>query len=90
MSAENGFCEGARLKQREAEQDGIAHTAPYSTDHIPARGNPLYQHRLNGDTDDNQEPLKAHGQQGAEIVLAHAPDFPVDYRCKRNRGKARH
>ena len=90
MGAKYGFCKGARLEKSKAEQDGIAHTAPYRAYHVPARGNPLYQYRIDSDTDDNQKPLKAHRQQGTEIVLAHVPNLPVDYRCKGDWGKACH
>ena len=42
------------------------HIAPMGS---PPVAMPLYQHRIDGNADKNQQPLKAHGKQGLQIVL---------------------
>ena len=54
MCAEDALCHRAGFEQAEAEQYGIAHAAPYRADGVAARGDALYQHRINGNTDENQ------------------------------------
>ena len=67
----------ARFEQHEAEQDGISHNAPDRADWVAACGDPLDQHRINGDAYQNEQRLKAHVKQGAQLILAHLPHLPV-------------
>lgn len=71
----------ARFEQHKAEQDSISHNAPNRADGVAACGNPLDQHRVNGNAYQNEHPLKAHSEQGTKIVLAHLPHLPVGDRC---------
>ena len=54
MCAEHAAGDGAGLEQAEAEQHGIAHAAPYRADGVAACGDALYQHRIDGNTDENE------------------------------------
>ena len=54
MCAEDALCHRAGLEQAEAEQHGIAHAAPYRADGVAACGDTLYQHRIDGNTDENE------------------------------------
>lgn len=42
------------LEQTEAEQHRVAHAAPYRADGVAARGDALYQHRIDGNADEDQ------------------------------------
>ncbi len=42
------------LEQAEAKQHGIAHAVPYRADGVAACGDTLYQHRIDGNADENQ------------------------------------
>ena len=77
MCAEHAAGDGASLEQAEAEQHGIAHAAPYRADGVAARGDALYQYRIDGNTDKDQQSLEAHGEQGLQIVLPGVAQFPV-------------
>ena len=68
------------LKQAEAKQHGIAHAAPYRADGVAACGDTLYQHRIDGNADKDQQPLKANSEQGLQIVLPGVAQFPVGER----------
>ena len=54
MCAEHAAGDGASLEQAEAEQHGIAHASPYRADGVVACGNTLYQHRVDGNADEDQ------------------------------------
>ena len=54
MCAEHAAGDGAGLEQAEAEQHGRAQTAPYRADGVAACGDTLYQHRIAGNTDEDQ------------------------------------
>ena len=54
MCAEDALCHRAGFEQAEAEQHGIAHAAPYRADGIAARSDALYQHRIDGNADENE------------------------------------
>ena len=77
MSTENALGNGAGLKEHEAQKDCVAHAAPDGSDGISAGGYALYQHGINGNTYQDKQALKAHGEQRLYIVLAHAANFPV-------------
>ena len=77
MCAEHAAGDGASLEQAEAEQHGIAHAAPYRADGVAACGDALYQHRIDGNADENEQALKAHGKQGLQIVLPGIAQLPV-------------
>ena len=80
MCAEHAAGDGASLKQAEAEQHGIAHAAPYRADGVAARGDTLYQHRIDGNTDKDQQSLEANSEQGLQIVLPGVAQLPVGER----------
>ena len=88
MCAEHAAGDGASLKQAEAEQHGIAHAAPYRADGVAACGDTLYQHRIDGNTDKDQQPLKANSEQGLQIVLPGAAQLPVRERSNGDGGQA--
>ena len=77
MCAEDALCHRAGFEQAEAEQHGIAHAAPYRADGVAARGDTLYQYRIDGNADENEQALKAHGKQGLQIVLPGIAQLPV-------------
>lgn len=77
MCAEHAAGDGASLEQAEAEQHGIAHAPPYRADGVAACGDALYQHRIDGNADENEQALKAHGEQGLQIVLPDIAKLPV-------------
>lgn len=80
MCAEHAAGDGASLEQAEAEQHGIAHAAPYRADGVAARGDALYQHRIDGNTDKDQQSLEANSEQGLQIVLPGVAQLPVGER----------
>ena len=80
MCAEDALCHRAGFEQAEAEQHGIAHAAPYRADGVAARGNALYQHRIDGNADKDQQPLKANSEQGLQVVLSSIAQLPVGER----------
>ena len=86
MCAEHAAGDGASFEQAEAEQHGIAHAAPYRADGVAACGDTLYQHRIDGNADENEQPLKSHGKQGLQIVLPGIAQFPVRERGHGDRG----
>ena len=89
VRTENGFGKAARLEQGEAQQDSIADTRPDGVHHIAANGDALHQNRIDRHAYQNQHTLKANGQQGLEIVGAHAAKLPVDAGGNWDRCKAR-
>lgn len=84
MNAEHAICQRASFEQHKAEQDRVPDAPPYRADGIVAHGDALNEHRVDCHTDEDQQTLKANGEQGFEIVLAHTSDFPVCQRGKRN------
>ena len=80
MCAEHAAGDGASLEQAEAEQHGIAHAAPYRADGVAACGDALYQHRIDGNADKDQQPLKANSEQGLQVVLSSIAELPVGER----------
>ena len=80
MCAEDALCHRAGFEQAEAEQHGIARAAPNRPDGISACGDPPNEHRIDGNADKDQHTLKAHGKQGAQIILAHRAKLPVGER----------
>lgn len=80
MCAEDALCHRAGFEQAEAEQHGIAHAPPYRADGVAACSDALYQHRIDGNADKDQQPLKVYGKQGLQIVLPGVAQFPVGER----------
>ena len=70
MGVQDTAGNGAGLKQREAEQDGVADDTPDGADGIGCKGHSLDEHRIDAHANHNQEPLQTKGQQAAQIVLA--------------------
>ena len=75
------------FEQHEAEQNRIAHGAPYRPDGISARGNSLDKHRIDCNAHQNEHPLEAHGKEGAQIVLPHLSHLTVGDCRHRDRGQ---
>ena len=71
MRSENGFCHGTGLEQAETEQNSVAHNAPNGVDGIPGNRYALDQHRINGNTNQDQEALKTQCKQAFQVVLPH-------------------
>ena len=71
MGAEDAFGDRPGFHQHEAQKHRIADTAPNRADGISACGDPLNEHRIDRHADEDQHTLKAHGKQGAQIILAH-------------------
>ena len=80
MGAEDAFGDRPGFHQHEAQKHRIADTAPNRADRISACGDTLNEHRIDGNADENQHPLKAHGKQGAQIILAHRAKLSVGER----------
>ena len=77
MGAEDAFGDRPGFHQHEAQKHRIADTAPNRADGISACGDPLNEYRIDGNADKDQHTLKAHGKQGAQIILAHRAKLPV-------------
>ena len=71
VRSEDGFRHGAGLEQAETEQNGVAHNAPNGVDGIPGNRYALDQHRINGNTNQDQEALKTQCKQAFQVVLPH-------------------
>ena len=56
-------------------------------DLFTACGNALNEHRIDGHAYKDQHTLKAHGKQGAEIILAHLSGLPVGEGSHGDRGQ---
>ena len=80
MGAEDAFGDRPGFHQHEAQKHRIADTAPNRADRISACGDPLNEHRIDRHADEDQHTLKAHGKQGAQIILAHRAKFPIGER----------
>src|SRR5699024_10023442 len=76
MRYEKCFTEAARLEERKAKQNGIAHVRPHGGAHVGLGGNALHQHGIDGHADDDEKCLEPQGQQGSEIILPHAAELP--------------
>ena len=59
MCSKDGFRYAASLEQTEAEQNGIAHTAPDGPGNVRRARNVAYQHRIDAHDNHNQERLEA-------------------------------
>ena len=88
MRPEDALGDAARLKQHKAEQNRVAHNAPNRPNGISAGDDPLDEHRIDGNTHQNEHPLKAHGEQGTQIILARLPHLPVGQGSHRDGGQA--
>ena len=63
MCIEYGFRNAAGLEQGEAEQDGISDTGPQGSTDITADCYGLHKHRIDADTNHNEERLKTKREQ---------------------------
>lgn len=75
------------FEQHKAEQNRVPHTAPNSPDGVAAYGDALHQHAVDAHAEQDQQALKAHGEQGLDVVLAHLPGFPVGEGCHGDGGQ---
>ena len=71
MRAQHTFRDRAGLEQAETKQDSVAHNAPNGVDGIPGNRYALDQHRINGNTNQDQEALKTQCKQAFQVVLPH-------------------
>ena len=90
MGTHNGFRQASGLEEREAQKDRVSHDTPDASDDVIRKGDCLDQHRVDGDTDHDQESLEAKGHQGSQIVLPDMALFPVSKGGERDRCQARH
>ena len=79
MCPEDALCEGASLEEGIAQEHRVAHTAPDRAADIPADGDILHQHPIDGHADHDEECLEAQSEQGAEVILPHAAPFPSQH-----------
>ena len=79
MRPEDALGDAARLKQHKAEQNCVAHNAPNRPNGISAGDDPLDEHRIDGNAYQNEHPLKAHGEQGTQIILARSEGGDAGY-----------
>ena len=86
----NRFRQASGLEEREAQQDRVSHDAPDASDDVIRECDRLHQHRIDGDTDHDQESLEAKGHQGSQIILADMALLPVSEGGERDRCQARH
>ena len=73
MCVEDALGKGTGFEQREAEQHCISHASPDRIADVAADGDVLHQHGIDGDTDDDEERLKAECKQTAQIIAPSAP-----------------
>ena len=52
-----------RFEQTETQEHRVPYTAPNGPDGVAARGDPLNEHRIDGDAHKDQHPLESHGKQ---------------------------
>ena len=69
MCVEDGFCHGARLEERKAQQHGVAHAGPDGLADVLVHSDILHEHSIDRDADDNEKRLKAERQQAAQIIF---------------------
>ena len=87
MSAKDTLGNAPGLKEHEAKQNRVAHSSPNRPDGIAACCDALNEHRVNCNTYEDQQPLKAHGKQGLDIVLPGAAKLPVGKRSNGDGGQ---
>lgn len=87
MRSKNSSRDCPRFEQAETQEHRVPHTAPNGPDGVAARGDPLNEHRIDGDAHKDQHPLESNGKQGLQIVLAHATQLPVGEGRHRQRGQ---
>lgn len=81
MRIEHAAAQAAGLKQGEAQQHGVADACPDGLDHIVIHGDALHQHGIHRHTHDDEEGLKAQGEQASQVVLPGLAPFPVAQGC---------
>ena len=90
MCVEDGFCHGARLEERKAQQHGVAHAGPDGLADVRVHGDVPHEHGVDRDADDDEKRLKTERQQAAQIVLSALAPLLVHHgrhRDRRNRGR---
>ena len=53
----------------------MAHAQPNGRGNVVVYEHILYQHRIDGDADDDEKALKRQRQQASQVVLSHAAPF---------------
>ena len=87
MSAKDTLGNAPGLKEHEAKQNRVAHSSPNRPNGIAACCDALNEHCVNCNTYKNQQPLKAHGKQGLDVVLPGAAKLPVGKRSNGDGGQ---
>ena len=86
MSAKDTLGNAPGLKEHEAKQNRVAHSSPNRPNGIAACCDALNEHCVNCNTYKDQQPLKAHGKQGLDVVLPGATKLPVGKRSNGDGG----
>lgn len=87
MSAKDTLGNAPGLKEHEAKQNRVGHSSPNRPNGIAACCDALNEHCVNCNTYKDQQPLKAHGKQGLDVVLPGATKLPVGKRSNGDGGQ---
>lgn len=90
MTVEHSLRQSSCLKQCEAKQHRVSHDAPYRSDHIIRKRNPLHHDCINSHTDQYQKSLKTKGKQRTQVILPDLTLLPASECGKRDRRKTDH
>ena len=78
---EDGFCEAARLEQREAQNDCVRRNREESRVNICGNDHVVDQHSIDADANHDEEALESQSEQALEVVRSNAAPFAVAHRC---------
>lgn len=78
MSAKDTLGNAPGLKEHEAKQNRVAHSSPNRPNGIAACCDALNEHCVNCNTYEDQQPLKAYGKQGLDVVLPGAAKLRLE------------
>ena len=81
---EDGFCEAARLEQREAQNDCVRRNREESRVNICGNDHVVDQHSIDADANHDEEALESQSEQALEVVRSNAAPFAVAHRCDGN------
>ena len=90
MGPEDTPGDTARFEQHETQKHRVAHSAPNGADGVAAGGDALDEHRVDRHAHQDEQPLESDGEQGLDVVLAHAPQLPVGKGRHRDGGQTGH
>lgn len=78
---EDGFCEAARLEQREAQNDCVRRNREESRVNICGNDHVVDQHSIDADANHDEEALESQSEQALEVVRSNVAPFAVAHRC---------